>query len=73
MSDKILYADDEKNYCRMIKMFLESEDYSVITASDGMQVLELFNLHKDIKLIILDVMMPKLDGWKTCREIRKKI
>jgi len=72
LSDKILYADDEKNYCRMIKMFLESEDYSVITASDGMQVLELFNLHKDIKLIILDVMMPKLDGWKTCREIRKK-
>ena len=72
LPDKILYADDEKNYRKMIKMFLEKEHYEVLTAGDGIQVLELFNLHKDIALIILDVMMPKLDGWKTCREIRKQ-
>ena len=72
MPDKILYADDEKNYRKMIKIFLEKEHYEVLTAGDGLQVLELLNLHKDITLIILDVMMPKFDGWKTCREIRKQ-
>ena len=72
MPYKILYADDEKNYRKMIKMFLEKEHYEVFTAGDGLQVLELLNLYKDIALIILDVMMPKLDGWKTCREIRKQ-
>ena len=52
-------------------MFLEKEHYEVLTAGDGMQVLELLHSHKGIKLIILDVMMPKINGWETCREIRK--
>jgi DNA-binding response OmpR family regulator len=54
-----------------VKLFLENEGYEVATACDGAEALECVELQMDIDLVILDVMMPKLDGWQTCREIRK--
>lgn len=71
LSGKIIYADDEADYRRLVKIFLENEKYQVLTANDGMQVLDVMGLEQDIDLVILDVMMPKMDGWQTCREIRK--
>lgn len=72
MLGKILYGDDEANYRRLVKMFLEQADYEVLTASDGEEVIDIFNQYNDIDLVILDVMMPKLNGWQTCQEIREK-
>lgn len=71
LPQKILYADDDENYRRLVKIFLEKESYRVVTANDGLQVIDLLCVQKDIDLVILDVMMPELDGWETCREIRK--
>lgn len=72
MLGKILYADDEANYRRLVKMFLEQADYEVVTASDGEEVIDIFTQHNDIDLVVLDVMMPKLNGWETCQIIREK-
>ncbi|WP_432665780.1 response regulator transcription factor [Wukongibacter baidiensis] len=72
MLGKILYADDEANYRRLVKMFLEQANYEVLTVSNGKEVIDILNLHNDIDLVILDVMMPNLNGWQTCQEIRKK-
>jgi len=72
MLGKILYADDEANYRRLVKMFLEQADYEVLTCSDGNEVIDILNQHNDINLVILDVMMPNLNGWQTCQEIREK-
>lgn len=72
MLGRILYGDDEANYRRLVKMFLEQADYEVLTASDGEEVIDIFNQYNDIDLVILDVMMPKLNGWQTCQEIREK-
>lgn len=68
---KILVVDDESRMRKLIKDFLAAKDYEVIEAEDGQKALDLFNIHEDINLIILDVMMPILDGWATLREIRK--
>lgn len=68
---KILVVDDEARMRKLIKDFLTSKDYDVIEAEDGQKALDLFHIHDDIHLIILDVMMPVLDGWSTLREIRK--
>ncbi len=67
---KILVVDDESRMRKLIKDFLEREGYMILEAGDGMEAVDLFYEHKDIELIILDVMMPRMDGWSVCREIR---
>ena len=68
---KILVVDDEARMRKLVKDFLVRKDYEVIEAADGEEAIDLFVEHNDIDLIILDVMMPKMDGWEVCREIRK--
>ena len=68
---KILVVDDESRMRKLIKDFLTKSGYEVIEAENGEEAVDLFLKHKDIALIILDVMMPKMDGWEVCREIRK--
>lgn len=67
---KILVVDDESRMRKLVKDFLTKSGYTVIEAGDGSEALDLFFEQKDIALILLDVMMPKLDGWQVCREIR---
>ena len=68
---KILVVDDESRMRKLVRDFLEREGFAVIEAGDGQEAVEIFYENKDIALIILDVMMPHMDGWETCREIRK--
>lgn len=68
---KILVVDDESRMRKLVKDFLVRKNYDVLEAENGEQAIDLFFLKKDIALIILDVMMPKLDGWQVCREIRQ--
>ncbi len=68
---KILIADDDSNICELLRMYLEKEDYEVVLAGNGEEALSQFDTAAP-DLILLDVMMPKLDGWQVCREIRKK-
>ena len=68
---KVLVVDDESRMRKLVRDFLEREGYEVLEAGDGMKAMEIFYEEKDIALIILDVMMPKMDGWQTCREIRQ--
>ena len=68
---KILVADDESRMRKLVKDFLLKSNFEVLEAEDGSQALELFYATKDIALIILDVMMPKMDGFEVCREIRQ--
>jgi DNA-binding response OmpR family regulator len=67
---KILVVDDESRMRKLVKDFLAKDGYIVLEAEDGQQALDIFYSDKDIALIILDVMMPKRDGWEVCREIR---
>lgn len=68
---KIMVVDDESRMRKLVKDFLVRSNYDVIEAENGEQAVDLFFAQKDIALMILDVMMPKMDGWQTCREIRK--
>lgn len=68
---KILVVDDESRMRKLVKDFLEREGFVVLEAGDGMEAMEVFYEEKDIALIILDVMMPKMDGWQVCREVRQ--
>ena len=68
---KILVVDDESRMRKLVRDFLVKHDFDVVEAGDGEAALDLFYDDKDIALIILDVMMPKMDGWEVCREIRK--
>jgi two-component system, OmpR family, response regulator ResD len=68
---KVLVVDDESRMRKLVKDFLVRKDYEVIEAENGEQAIDVFFAKKDIALIILDVMMPKLDGWQVCREIRQ--
>lgn len=68
---KILVADDDKNICELIRLYLEKESYTVVLAHDGDAAVERF-FAESPDLVLLDIMMPKLDGWQVCREIRKK-
>lgn len=68
---KILVVDDESRMRKLVKDFLVREGYTVLEAGDGMQAMDIFYEDKDIALIILDVMMPRMDGWQVCREIRE--
>lgn len=67
---KILVVDDEQRMRKLVKDFLTRQGYDVIEASNGEEAVDIFYENKDIALIILDVMMPKMDGWQVCREIR---
>lgn len=67
----ILVVDDESRMRKLVKDFLLRKDFEVIEAENGEQAIDIFFAKKDISLIILDVMMPKLDGWQVCREIRQ--
>lgn len=68
---KILVVDDESRMRKLVKDFLMRNDFDVVEAGDGETALDLFYEDKDIALIILDVMMPKMNGWDVCREIRE--
>ena len=68
---KILVVDDEARMRKLVSDFLTKSGYMVLEAGDGSEALDIFFEQKDIALVILDVMMPKMDGWQTCREIRQ--
>ena len=68
---KILVVDDESRMRKLVRDFLVREDYEVLEAGDGETALDIFYQEKNIALIILDVMMPKMNGWEGCREIRE--
>ena len=67
---QILVVDDESRMRKLVKDFLQREGYSVLEAGDGMEAMDIFYEQK-VDLVILDVMMPRMDGWQTCREIRR--
>ena len=68
---KILVVDDESRIRKLVRDFLVKKEYEVIEAADGEEALDLFYRDKNIALVILDVMMPKMDGYQVCREIRE--
>ena len=68
--EKILVVDDDKNICELLRLYIDKEGYQTVVAYDGKQALKLFEEEAPC-LIVLDVMMPELDGWQVCREIRK--
>lgn len=70
-NNKILVVDDEQRMRKLVRDFLIKQGYEILEAGDGEQAVDIFLENKDIVLVILDVMMPKMDGWETCREIRQ--
>lgn len=70
MANKILVVDDDLNICELLKLYLENEGYMVFTANDGQEAVDTFQ-NKTPDLVLLDIMLPKKDGWQVCREIRK--
>ena len=68
---KILVVDDESRMRKLVRDFLVKQNYEVLEAGDGAEALDIFFGTEGIALVILDVMMPKMDGWEVCREIRK--
>lgn len=70
MGTKILVVDDDKNICELLKLYLENEGYTVYVANDGQEAVKAFQ-NKTPELVLLDIMLPKIDGWQVCREIRK--
>lgn len=68
---KVLVVDDEARMRKLVKDFLAVKGYKVLEAEDGEQAVDLFFKDKDIQMVILDVMMPKMDGWEVCRTIRQ--
>ena len=68
---KILVVDDESRMRKLVRDFLEREGFEVLEAGDGVEAMDLFYEEKEVALVILDVMMPKMDGWQTLREIRQ--
>ena len=68
--EKILVVDDEKNICDLLRMYLEKEGYSVVMAHNGVDAVNTF-ASENPDLVLLDIMLPQLDGWQVCREIRK--
>lgn len=71
MAYKVLIVDDDSNICELLRLYLEKDGYDVIVANDGEAAVAAENEHKP-DMILLDIMLPKLDGWQVCREIRKK-
>ena len=70
MDTKLLIVDDDLNICEMLRLYFENEGYKVKTATDGVEGLATFKVY-DPDLVLLDIMMPKKDGWQVCREIRE--
>lgn len=69
-AEKVLVVDDDLNICELLRLYLEKEGYNVIIANDGLSAINSFQeSHPDI--VLLDIMLPQLDGWQVCREIRK--
>ena len=68
---KVLVVDDDKNICELLRLYLVKEGFQVVLAGDGEEALARFSAENP-DIILLDVMMPRLDGWQVCREIRKK-
>ena len=68
-NEKILIVDDDKNICELLRLYLEKEGYATCLAHDGQAAINTFTAEKPA-LVLLDVMMPKLDGWEVCRRIR---
>ena len=68
---KILVVDDESRMRKLVNDFLSHKNFNVVEAADGEEALDIFFENKDIALVILDVMMPKMDGWQVCKEIRQ--
>ena len=68
---KILVIDDESRMRKLVRDFLSKKGYEVLEASNGEEAMDIFYSDKEIGLLILDVMMPKMDGWEVCREVRK--
>jgi DNA-binding response OmpR family regulator len=68
--EKILVVDDEKNICDLLRMYLEKEGYAVVMAHNGVDAVKTF-ASENPDLVLLDIMLPQLDGWQVCREIRK--
>lgn len=67
---KILVVDDESRMRKLVRDFLVKAGYDVVEAGDGEEALDIFFRQRDIALVVLDVMMPKIDGWQVCRELR---
>ena len=67
---KIMIVDDDLNICELLRLYIEKEGFSVVTVNDGETAVKTFEKEKP-DLILLDIMLPKLDGWQVCREIRK--
>lgn len=70
-NEKILVVDDDQNICEVLRLYLVKEGYAVIVANDGVQALDLYEKEKP-DMVLLDVMMPRMDGWETCRRIRQQ-
>ena len=68
---KILVVDDESRMRKLVRDFLQREGYVVLEAGNGAEAMDIFYEEKEIALIILDVMMPEMDGWQVCREVRQ--
>ncbi|WP_101697275.1 response regulator transcription factor [Clostridium minihomine] len=68
---KILVVDDDQNICELLRLYLEKEGFHVAIANDGKRAVDIFD-SENPDLILLDIMLPELDGWQVCREIRKK-
>ena len=71
MATKILVIDDDINICDLLRMYLEKEGYEVRTANDGVEAMTAFRMYEP-DLVLLDIMLPKKDGWQICREIREQ-
>lgn len=69
--EHILVADDDPNITELLRLYLEKEGYVVTTAADGQEAMDKFNANQP-DMVLLDVMMPRLDGWQVCRNIRQK-
>ena len=71
MITKIMVVDDEDRIRKLVRDFLEKEQYTVLEAADGEEAMEIFYDNPDVAVVLLDVMMPKMDGWQVLREIRE--
>ena len=69
---KILVVDDDKNICELLRLYLEKEGYNVLIANEGEEAIAKFNAAKP-DLILLDIMLPTLDGWQVCREVIARV
>jgi len=67
--ERIMIVDDDKNICELLRLYLEKEGFETVIANDGEQALSLFK-PEEISIVLLDIMMPRVDGWETCRRIR---